>query len=90
MRYTRLVRDGTWLFPRLSDTSNSGIYVTEGPSRGQPIAVDGDSVTAFVGPAPRGPVDHAVSLDSVADFQKIFGLPECHCRMETAVRQFFA
>jgi len=74
----------------LTDTSNSGIYVVEGPARGQAIAVDGDSVTAFVGPAPRGPVDHAVNISSPEEFRKVFGLPECHCRMEFAVSQFFA
>jgi hypothetical protein len=76
--------------PRLSENSNSGIYVTEGPARGQSIPVGGESITAFVGPAPRGPVDHAVYISAAKDFQRIFGLPECHCRMEFAVRQFFA
>lgn len=76
--------------PRLSENSNSGIYVTEGPARGQSIPVGGESITAFVGPAPRGPVDHAVYISAAKDFQHIFGLPECHCRMEFAVRQFFA
>ena len=56
-----------------SDTNNSGIYVIEGPARGQSIAVSGDSVTAFVGPAPRGPVDHAVTIENPEDFQKVFG-----------------
>ena len=73
-----------------SDTSNSGIYVVEGPERGQEIPVSGDSVTAFVGPTPRGPVDHAVPVSSPEEFQKIFGAPECHCRLEHSVRQFFA
>ena len=74
----------------MSDSSNSGIYVAEDPARGQPIPLDGESVTAFVGPAPRGPVDHAVRVDSSETFQKIFGIPEYHCRLEFAVRQFFA
>jgi hypothetical protein len=76
--------------PTLADTSNSGIHVIEGPARGQSIPVDGDSVTAFVSPAPRGPVDHAVSISSSEEFQKIFGVPDYHCRLEFAVRQFFA
>jgi hypothetical protein len=74
----------------LADTSNSGIHVIEGPARGQPIPVDGDSVTAFISPAPRGPVDYAVSISSPEEFQKIFGVPEYNCRLEFAVRQFFA
>ena len=74
----------------MADTSNSGIYVIESPARGQAIDADGDSVTAFVGPAPRGPVDHAVHLSAYEEFQKIFGAPQYHCRMAFAVRQFFA
>ena len=73
-----------------TDTSASGIHVVEGLSRGQAIPVDGDSVTAFVGPTPRGPVDHAVKIDGPGDFLKNFGVPECHCRLEFSVRQFFA
>jgi hypothetical protein len=73
-----------------SDTSNSGIYVVEGPARGQPIAVADDSVTAFIGPAPRGPVDHAVAIATPEEFTRIFGSPECHCRLELALRQFFS
>jgi hypothetical protein len=80
------------LIRKLSDTStsNSGIYIVEGLARGQAIPIDGDSVTAFVGPTPRGPVDHAVRLNTIAEFLQIFGTPECHCRVEFAVRQFFA
>ena len=74
----------------MTDSSNSGIYVVEGLARGQAIPVEGESVTAFVGPAPRGPVDRAVRVAHPGEFQKIFGIPECHCRMEFAVRQFFA
>jgi hypothetical protein len=61
----------------------------EGPARGQPIPVDSDFVTAFVGPAPRGPVDHAVPIGSPEQFLKVFGVPDFHCRMEFAIRQFF-
>ena len=71
------------------DTGSSGIYVMEGPARGQPIPVDSDFVTAFVGPAPRGPVDHAVPVASLDEFLKVFGVPDFHCRMEFAIRQFF-
>ena len=73
-----------------TDTSSSGIYVVEGPARGQPVAIDGDSLTAFVGPTPRGPVDRVVPVTSVEEFQKFFGAPDCHGRMEDAMRQFFA
>lgn len=73
-----------------SDTSNSGIYVIEGPASGQPVPVDGESVTAFIGPTPRGPVDYAVKVSSLTDFQKVFGVPDYHSRLEFAIQQFFA
>ncbi len=73
-----------------SDINNSCTYVVEGSAQGQPIPVDGDSVTAFVGPAPRGPVDHAVKINSPDDFLQNFGAPEYHCRLEFSIRQFFA
>lgn len=60
------------------------------PARGDEIPVDGVSVTAFVGPTPRGPVDRAVAITSPADFEQYFSVPQHHCRMEIAVRQFFA
>lgn len=59
------------------------------PSRAEPIFVDGESITAFVGPAFRGPVDRAVPVNCVEDFEKHFGMPDFHCRMKFAVRQFF-
>ena len=74
----------------MTDTSNSGIYVTEDLGRGQPIPAAGESVTAFVGPAPRGPVDHAVRITSSKDFRHTFGVPDYHSRLESAVSQFFA
>lgn len=61
-----------------------------GPDWAGAIPVSGEPVTAFVGPAPRGPVDKAVRVTSLADFEKHFGVPDFHCRMEFAVRQFFA
>lgn len=61
-----------------------------GLSRAEQIPADGDSLTAFVGPAPRGPVDHPVRIDSSEAFDKLFGVPEFHCRMGSAIRQFFA
>lgn len=51
--------------------------------------MDGIPVTAFVGLAPRGPVDRAVRVRSLAEFDKCFGAPGCSCRMESAIRQFF-
>ncbi len=64
--------------------------MTEDLGRGQPIPAAGESVTAFVGPAPRGPVDHAVRISGNRDFQRTFGVPDYHSRLESAVAHFFA
>jgi hypothetical protein len=72
------------------DAHSSIVFAEASPSRASSIPVSGEPVTAFVGPAPRGPVDHAVSIRSLADFEKQFGAPDFHCRMEFAIRQFFA
>jgi len=75
---------------------SQGFDHTDGDARlysltqAEQIPVDGESLTAFVGPAPRGPVDYAVSVDNVQTFDKIFGVPDYHCRMGFAIRQFFA
>ena len=73
-----------------TDTSASGIHVVEGLSRGQPIPVDGDSVTAFVGPTPRGPVDRPVAVASADEFSRIFDVPGNTCRLGQILRDFFA
>lgn len=54
------------------------------------ISAATEPVTAFVGPAPRGPVASAISISSVEAFDKQFGVPDYHCRMGFAIRQFFA
>ncbi len=73
-----------------TETSNSGIHVVEGLARGQAISVDGDSVTAFIAPTPRGPVDRAVEVSSLEEFQRIFDLPGSACRLAGVIRDFFA
>ena len=54
------------------------------------ISVEAEPVTAFVGPLPRGPVDHAVAISSIEEFEKRFGVPDYHCHMGFAIRRFFA
>ena len=73
-----------------TDTSASGIHVVEGLARGQAIPFDIDSVTAFVAPTPRGPVDRAVQVTCLEDFQKIFDLPGSSCRLAGVLKDFFA
>jgi len=64
--------------------------VSEGLSSGQPIPVRRETVVAFIGPAPRGPVGIPVSIDGVDACLKRFGSPGCDSPLLDAMRQFFA
>lgn len=68
---------------------SSGISVLEIPARGQPIPVARESVTAFIGPAPRGPVDIPVAIRSLEEFLARFGVPGYLSRMEFMLYQYF-
>ncbi len=61
----------------LSKNANSGIYVSESLSSGQPIPVRRETGVAFLGSAPRGLVGIPVKVDSVDDYLKRFGVPGC-------------
>ncbi|MGI9309525.1 MAG: hypothetical protein ACR2P6_09695, partial [Gammaproteobacteria bacterium] len=74
----------------MNDTSNSGIYVFEGPSRGQAIPTHRESVAAFLAPTPRGPINRPVEVHSMEDFLRNFSTPGFHCRLEFILRQYFA
>ncbi|MGP6159683.1 MAG: phage tail sheath family protein [Vulcanimicrobiaceae bacterium] len=50
-----------------------GVYVEEIPSGVHTITGVATSITAFVGAAPRGPVNTPVAIFSYADFQRTFG-----------------
>jgi phage tail sheath protein FI len=50
-----------------------GVYVEEIPSGSKPIEGVATSVTAFVGPVRRGPVDRTVPIGSWDDYVKEFG-----------------
>ena len=68
---------------------NSGISVVEIPARGQVIPATRESVTAFIGPAPRGPVDIPVAVRSLEEFLARFGVPGYLSRMEFMLYQYF-
>ena len=74
----------------LSENANSGIFVSESLSSGQVIPVRRDTVVAFLGPAPRGPVGIPISIGSVAEYLKRFGVPGCDSPLFDAMRQFFS
>lgn len=71
------------------DPASSGIFVIESPPGGEPIPVGRDTVAAFVGPAPRGPVDLPVAVRSIGEFLARFGVPGHGSRMELLLRQYF-
>ncbi len=70
-------------------SGSNGISVIEIPSRGEPIPVSRESIAAFIGPAPRGPVDIPVAIRSLEEFLLRFGVPGYLSRMEFLLYQFF-
>ena len=73
----------------MSDSVNSGIFVLEGPAGGQPIPTRRETVTAFIGPAPRGPVNIPVAVRSVGDYLARFGSPHRRSRLEFLLKDYF-
>ncbi len=74
----------------LSDIANSGIFVSEGLSSGQPIPVRRDTVVAFLGSAPRGPVGIPVTIGGVGEYLSRFGVSGCDGPLLGMISQFFA
>lgn len=74
----------------LSESIATGLIVLESPAREDDIPLRRPLVTAFVGPAPRGPVHQPVALRSVAEFRHRFGSPVERSRMELMLEQYFS
>lgn len=66
-----------------------GVYVEEIPSGVRTIVGVATSITAFIGRARRGPVDHATRIQSFADFDRVFGGLWRESPMSYAVQHFF-
>jgi Bacteriophage tail sheath protein len=66
-----------------------GVYIEEVPSAVRTITGVPTSVTAFVGPASRGPVDEARHITSWADFERIYGGLSAKSPMSYAVNHFY-
>jgi hypothetical protein len=71
------------------EASRSGISVVEIPPRGQVIPAEREGIAAFIGPAPRGPVNIPVAVRSLEEFLARFGVPGYLSRMEFLLYQFF-
>jgi phage tail sheath protein FI len=66
-----------------------GVYIEEIPSGVRTITGVSTSVTAFLGPAKRGPINRAVHLLSYSDFERKFGGLASDSEMSYSVRAFF-
>jgi phage tail sheath protein FI len=66
-----------------------GVYIEEVPSSVRTISGVATSITAFLGRAPRGPVNDPVTITSFADFERGFGGLSADAPMTYAVRDFF-
>ena len=73
----------------LPQLSGAGIRVIESPAGEELIPLRRETVTAFVGPAPRGPANIPVVIDSVTEFRRRFGSPAERSRLEWVLGQFF-
>src|SRR5438309_2462417 len=66
-----------------------GVYIEEIPSGVRTITGVATSITAFIGRAARGPSNTAVTINSFADFERIYGGPWRKSPLGVAVRDFF-
>ncbi len=66
-----------------------GVYVTEVPSSVRPIATVSTSIAAFVDTFPTGPVDKAVQIFGMADFERVFGGVTTNSESSYQIAQFF-
>jgi phage tail sheath protein FI len=66
-----------------------GVYIEEIPSGVRTITGVATSITAFIGQTRRGPVDQAVTINSLSDFERIFGGLWSLSAMSYAVRDFY-
>ncbi len=66
-----------------------GVYIEEVPGGVRTITGVATSLTAFIGRAKRGPVDESVTINSLADFERIFGGLWVDSTMSYAVRDFY-
>src|ERR1051326_4102066 len=66
-----------------------GVYIEEIPSGVHSITGVATSITAFVGYTARGPVNKAVRIANLGDYQRTFGNITQDSEIGYAVQQFF-
>lgn len=69
--------------------SYPGVYIQEVPSGVRAISGVATAIAAFVGAAPRGPLDEPVAISSFGDYERRFGGLAPASTMGYAVRDFF-
>jgi uncharacterized protein len=69
--------------------SYPGVYIEEVASGVRTIVGVATSTTAFVGAAPRGPVDDPITVTGFGEYQRVFGGLWHGSRLGFAVRDFF-
>lgn len=69
--------------------SYPGVYIEEIPSGVRTITGVATSITAFIGRAKRGPTNEPVTINSYADFERIFGGLWADSTLGYAVRDFY-
>jgi phage tail sheath protein FI len=69
--------------------SYPGVYIEEIPSGVRTITGVATSITAFVGGAARGPINEPVTINSFADFERIFGGLWLDSTLGFSVRDFY-
>lgn len=66
-----------------------GVYIEEVPSGVRTITGVATSITAFVGRAPRGPVDEPITINNFGDYERTFGGLALDSTLGYAVRDFY-
>src|SRR5215475_4343886 len=66
-----------------------GVYIEEIPSGVRTITGVATSITAFIGSAPRGPVNEPTTINSFADYERNFGGLFPDSTLSFAVRDFY-
>ena len=66
-----------------------GVYIEEIPSGVRTITGVATSITAFIGRAPRGPVNDPITINSFGDYERHFGGLSLDSTMSYAVRDFY-
>ena len=70
-------------------TTYPGVYIEEIPSGVRTITGVATSITAFIGNAPRGPVNEPTIINNFSDFERLFGGLWVESMMSYAVLDFY-